>query len=60
MANHAYFDELPFFETTSKRRRAYPFEAQGKRGVRIVHGDKLPAKLDRNDLKKCCLKKGCF
>jgi uncharacterized protein YecA (UPF0149 family) len=49
----------------SKRRRGFPSEAQVKRGVRIVHGDKL----GRNDLcpcgsgkrfKKCCLKSGRF
>lgn len=59
-----------FFETMSKRRRGFPSETQVKRGVRIVHGDKLlEEKLGRNDLcpcgsgrrfKKCCLKKGCF
>ena len=52
----------------SKRRRGFSSEAQIKRGVRIVHGDKeLPEKLDRNGLcpcgsgkrfKKCCLKSG--
>ena len=30
-----------FFEPMSKRRRGYPSETQVKRGVRIVHGDKL-------------------
>jgi uncharacterized protein YchJ len=59
-----------FFETMSKRRRGYPSEAQVKRGIRVVHGDKLlEEKLGRNDLcpcgsgqrfKKCCLRKGCF
>ena len=59
-----------FFETMSKRRRGFPSETQVKRGVQIVHGDKvLEEKLGRNDLcpcgsgkrfKKCCLKKGCF
>ncbi|MFO0999315.1 MAG: SEC-C metal-binding domain-containing protein [Planctomycetaceae bacterium] len=59
-----------FFETMSKRRRGYPSETQVKRGVRIVHGNKLlEEKLGRNDLcpcgsgrrfKNCCLKKGCF
>ena len=57
-----------FFETMSKRRRGYPSETQVKRGVQVVHGDKmLEEKLGRNDLcpcgsgkrfKKCCLKKG--
>ena len=59
-----------FFETMSKRRKGYPSESQVKRGVRIVHGDKLlEEKLGRNDpcpcgsgkrFKKCCLKSGCF
>ena len=59
-----------FFETMSKRRKGFPSETRVKRGVRIVHGDKmLEEKLGRNDLcpcgsgkrfKKCCLKKGCF
>lgn len=59
-----------FFENMSKRRRGFPSETQVKRGVRVVHGDKLlEEKLGRNDLcpcgsgkrfKKCCLKKGCF
>lgn len=59
-----------FFETMSKRRKGFPSETQVKRGVQIVHGDKLlEEKLGRNDLcpcgsgkrfKKCCLKKGCF
>ena len=59
-----------FFETMSKRRKGYPSETQVKRGVRIVHGDKLlEEKLGRNDpcpcgsgkrFKKCCLKSGCF
>lgn len=59
-----------FFETMSKRRRGSRSETQVKRGIRIVHGDKvLEEKLGRNDLcpcrsgrrfKKCCLKKGCF
>ena len=54
----------------SKRRRGYPSETQVKRGVRLVHGDKLlEEKLGRNDLcpcgsgqrfKKCCLSRGCF
>ena len=54
----------------SKRRLGFPSETQVKRGVRIVHGDKLlEEKLGRNDLcpcgsgqrfKKCCLKKGGF
>jgi catechol 2,3-dioxygenase len=35
----------------SKRHRGYPSEAQVKRGVRIVHGDKLlEEKIGRNDL----------
>jgi len=54
----------------NKRRKGFPSETQVKRGVRIVHGDKLlEEKLGRNDLcpcgsgkrlKKCCLKKGTF
>ena len=58
------------FETMSKRRRGFPSETQVKRGVRIVHGDKLlEEKLGRNDLcpcgsgkrfKTCCLSQGCF
>ena len=59
-----------FFEAMSKRRRGFPSEAQVKRGVRVVHGDKLlEEKLGRSDLcpcgsgkpfKKCCLKSGRF
>ncbi len=54
----------------SKRRRGYPSETQVKRGLRIVHGDKLlEEKLGRNDLcpcgsgrifKRCCLTGGWF
>jgi len=54
----------------SKRRRGFPSETQVKRGVRVVHGDKvLMEKLGRNDLcpcgsgqrfRNCCLKGGCF
>jgi uncharacterized protein YecA (UPF0149 family) len=54
----------------SKRRSGFPSEMQVKRGVRVVHGDKLlEEKLGRNDpcpcgsgkrFKKCCLKSGCF
>ena len=50
----------------SKRRRGYPSETQVKRGVRVVHADKLlEEKLGRNGLcpcgsgkrfKKCCLR----
>jgi len=59
-----------FFEPVSKRRRGYPSETNVKRGVQVVHGDKLlEEKLGRNDpcpcgsgkrFKKCCLKKGRF
>jgi len=58
------------FETMNKRRRGYPSETQVKRGIRIVHGDKLlEEKLGRNDpcpcgsgkhFKTCCLKSGRF
>jgi uncharacterized protein YecA (UPF0149 family) len=54
----------------SKRRRGYPSETHVKRGVRIVHGDKLlEEKLGRNDLcpcgsrkafRSCCLRSGRF
>jgi uncharacterized protein YecA (UPF0149 family) len=54
----------------SKRRRGFPSEAQVKRGLPVVHGDKeLVEKLGRNDLcpcgsgrrfKKCCLRGGRF
>ncbi|HEY3968958.1 MAG TPA: SEC-C metal-binding domain-containing protein [Planctomycetaceae bacterium] len=54
----------------SKRRRGYPSETQVKRGVRIVHGEKLlEEKLGRDDLcpcgsgkrfRKCCLSRGRF
>jgi len=38
----------------SKCRRSFPSEAQVKRGVRIVHGDKeLIEKLGRNDPCPC-------
>ena len=67
-------DPLPttsrFFETMSKRRRGFPSETHVKRGVRIVHGDKLlEEKLGRNDpcpcgsskqFRSCCLKSGRF
>jgi uncharacterized protein YecA (UPF0149 family) len=53
-----------------KRRRGFPSETKVKRGVRIVHGDKLLAeKLGRNDLcpcgsdkvfKRCCMTTGRF
>ena len=59
-----------FFETMSKRRKGFPSETKVKRGVRMVHDDKLlEEKLGRNDLcpcgsgkrfKKCCLKSGRF
>ena len=43
-----------FFEAMSKRRRGFPSEAQVKRGVRVVHCDKLlEEKLGRNDLCPC-------
>jgi hypothetical protein len=43
-----------FFEITSKRRKGFPSEAQVKRGVRIVHGNKeLHEKLGRNDPCPC-------
>jgi uncharacterized protein YecA (UPF0149 family) len=54
----------------SKRRRGFSSEAHVKRGVRIVHGDKvLEEKLGRNDLcpygsgklfRNCCLESGRF
>jgi len=58
------------FKPMRKRCRGYPSESKVKRGVRIVHGEKLlEEKLGRNDLcpcgsgkrfKKCCLKSGRF
>jgi len=43
-----------FFETMSKRRKGFPIGDKGKRGVRIVHGNKeLAEKLGRNDLCPC-------
>ena len=58
------------FTPMSKRRKGYPSETKVKRGIRIVHGDKLlEEKLGRNDLcpcgsgkvfKRCCLKSGRF
>ena len=60
----------PYFMPMSKRRRGFPSETNVKRGVRIVHGDKLlEEKLGRKDLcpcgsgrifKLCCLKSGRF
>jgi uncharacterized protein YecA (UPF0149 family) len=54
----------------SKRRLGFPSETQVKRGVQIVHGEKLlEEKLGRKDLcpcgsgrlfRKCCLKSGRF
>ncbi len=59
-----------FFEIMSKRRKGFPSETKVKRGIRIVHGDKLlTEKLGRNDLcpcgsgkrfKKCCLQSARF
>lgn len=58
------------FRPMRKRRRGFPSETKVKRGVRIVHGEKLlEEKLGRNDLcpcgsgkvfKRCCLKSGRF
>jgi uncharacterized protein YecA (UPF0149 family) len=58
------------FEIMSKRRKGFPSETHVRRGVRIVHGDKLlQEKLGRNDLcpcgsgklfKRCCLNTGRF
>jgi uncharacterized protein YecA (UPF0149 family) len=58
------------FTRMSKRRHGYPSETRVKRGVRVVHGDKLlEKKLGRNDLcpcgsgkvfKRCCLQSGRF
>ena len=46
--------KIPFFEPMSKRRRGFPSETKVKRGVRIVHGDKLlEEKLGRNDPCPC-------
>jgi uncharacterized protein YecA (UPF0149 family) len=54
----------------SKRRKGFPSEANVKRGLRVVHGNKeLVEKVGRNDLcpcgsgarfKKCCRNTGCF
>lgn len=54
----------------NKRRRGFPSETHVKRGLRVVHGDKLlDEKLGRNDLfpcgsgkpsKKCCRNSGSF
>jgi uncharacterized protein YecA (UPF0149 family) len=54
----------------SKRRKGFPSEQSVKRGVQLVHGDKLlEEKLGREDpcpcgsgmrFKKCCLKAGRF
>jgi hypothetical protein len=42
------------FEPSSKRRRGYPSEAQVKRGLRVVHGDKeLRERLGKDDLCLC-------
>ena len=55
MANHIHDTEGSNFEITSKRRKGFPSETQMKRGVRIVHGDKMLAeKLGRKDLCPCC------
>jgi hypothetical protein len=47
-------DDQPYcFEPMNKRRKSFPSEEPVKRGVRIVHGDKLlDEKLGRNDLWK--------
>ena len=59
-----------FFESMSKRRRGFPSETNVKRGIRVVHGNKLlEEKLGRNDpcpcgsgkpFKRCCIHSGCF
>lgn len=54
MENNRYDSEQSNFEITSKRRKGFPSEAQVKRGVRVVHGQKeLCEKLGRNDLCPC-------
>jgi uncharacterized protein YecA (UPF0149 family) len=54
MAHHDHDQEDSNFEITSKRRKGFPSETQVKRGLRIVHGDKLLIeKLGRNDLCPC-------
>jgi len=65
-----FFEDDPQTEPMSKRRNGFPSEQQVKRGLRIVHGEKLlEEKLGRNDLcpcgsgkrfKKCCLERGHF
>ena len=41
---------VAFFETMSKRREGYPSETNAKKGMRIVHSDKvLEEKLGLND-----------
>lgn len=45
--------KIPFFESM-KRRRGFPSETKVKRGIRIVHSDKLlEEKLGRNDPCPC-------
>jgi hypothetical protein len=47
-------EQEAFFEMMSKRRKGFPSEKKVKRGVRIVHGDKvLSEKLGRKDLDPC-------
>ena len=70
MPTNDFNDQAFFSSRMSKRRRGFPSEAQVKRGLRIVHGDKeLAEKLGRNDLcpcgsgkrfKRCCLTSGRF
>jgi hypothetical protein len=65
-----FFAEELTVEPMSKRRRGYPSESNVKRGVRIVHGEKLlEEKLGRNDpcpcgsnkrFKQCCMRRGRF
>ena len=54
MTNHIYESQEPNFEITSKRRKGFPSETNVKRGIRVVHGNKvLTEKLGRNDLCPC-------
>ncbi len=66
----SFHEDLPAFETTSSAVEVIPRKPQVKRGVRIVHGNKLlEEKLGRDDLcpcgsglrfRRCCLAKGRF
>ncbi|HSU53072.1 MAG TPA: SEC-C metal-binding domain-containing protein [Candidatus Dormibacteraeota bacterium] len=54
MANIECYEDSPFYERTSKRRKGFPSETRVGKGDRIVHGTKeLVEKLGRMDPCPC-------